>query len=209
MPLTLTCKNHPEVQDGIGQCAGCSLYFCEDCLVTREGRRLCATCKDAVGQSPGGLVGHRLASLPLRAAAVLIDSSLWSVAFFGTLWAAGVADDYFQLASQPRGIEALFPVLSLRGLVYVLPSMATFITYEALMLQWRAQTVGKMLVRIKVIGARGEALSVRQVWLRPIAQAGLATFLGQLGFIDYLAVFIGKQRATVHDRIAGTRVVAS
>ena len=205
--MARTCKNHPEAEVGIEQCAHCGGYFCEDCLITQRAQRLCATCKDILTDTSTRFAGRRLASIPVRAVALFLDGMLVSVVFYGALWATGGLNDYFQIAAQQRGLKALVPVLSVNTLAYLIPSIALVITYEAIMLQWRSQTLGKMVMRIKVVGANGQSVTSRDAWVRAGARGGIA-LVGQLAFIDYLAAFVGREKATLHDRIATTRVVA-
>jgi uncharacterized RDD family membrane protein YckC len=77
--------------------------------------------------------------------------------------------------------------------------------YESLMIQNYGQTLGKMAMKIKVVNPEGNPVTAGQAWGR----GGLKVLFGQLGIlglINYLFAF-GKERTTLHDRAAKTRVV--
>jgi uncharacterized RDD family membrane protein YckC len=88
------------------------------------------------------------------------------------------------------------------GLFFLVPSIVAMI-YQAAMLQVYGQTLGKMAVRVKVVRPDGSAISGRQAWGRELSRA----VLGLLYIADYLPVFFTKDRRTLHDMLARTRVV--
>jgi uncharacterized RDD family membrane protein YckC len=206
--MEIGCKHHPEVREGLQICARCQNYFCEDCLVTVSGEVLCATCKGIVRASPVGVAGLRYASIAARGVAQMVDGTLLVSVFYTVLWMVGRLQDFFSISSQQHGWAALVPAFSLRYLAYALPLMALNVCYEAIMLRSRSQTLGKILMRIKVVGATGEQLTARQAWLRAAARNGLG-LLSLMVYADYLTVFVGRNRATLHDRLASTRVVVN
>src|ERR1043166_3448578 len=45
MEMVLSCRNHPDVVEGLRYCSRCGQAFCPDCLVAIRGNTYCATCK--------------------------------------------------------------------------------------------------------------------------------------------------------------------
>lgn len=74
----------------------------------------------------------------------------------------------------------------------------------------RGQTIGKMLVKVKIVRSSGEDANLgRIVLLRilPINAVGLIPVLGALiGLVDALMIF-GEERRCLHDHLADTIVV--
>ena len=67
----------------------------------------------------------------------------------------------------------------------------------------RGQTLGKMAMKIKVVRPDGTDISGGQAWGREVARL----VLGFLYIVDPLPALFTKDRRTVHDMLAGTRVV--
>ncbi|HEY2323854.1 MAG TPA: RDD family protein [Thermoanaerobaculia bacterium] len=85
---------------------------------------------------------------------------------------------------------------------FLIPS-AIGITYQATMLAARGQTLGKMALKVKVVAADGTELTGGQAWGRELARA----VLGFLYVVDYIPAFFTKEKTTLHDLVAKTRVV--
>jgi uncharacterized RDD family membrane protein YckC len=85
---------------------------------------------------------------------------------------------------------------------FLIPS-AVAVSYQALMLAARGQTLGKMALKVKVVGADGTELTTGQAWGREIIRA----VLGFLYIVDYIPAFFTKEKTTLHDLAAKTRVV--
>jgi uncharacterized RDD family membrane protein YckC len=82
----------------------------------------------------------------------------------------------------------------------------TFFLVNGYLLFMRGQTVGKLVVRAKIVNLEGEVPNfAKLVILRYILPALLAQF-PLIGLIDVLMIF-GKERRCLHDYMAGTRVV--
>jgi uncharacterized RDD family membrane protein YckC len=86
--------------------------------------------------------------------------------------------------------------------LFWIPSVLS-VVYQAMMLKARGQTLGKMAMKVKVVRPDGSAISGGQAWGREVSRA----FLGLLYIVDYLPAFFTKDRRTIHDMLAGTRVV--
>lgn len=132
-----------------------------------------------------------LARLSRRLASLLYESlsllALWFVAAF-------IVVGLFPEA--PRGAARLFFQAYLLAVAAVY-----FIGF------WRrgGQTLAMKTWRIRLVDARGCALSVRQAWLR-FVYACLGSLCLGAGFLWAL---VDPERQFLHDRLAGTRLVAS
>ena len=85
---------------------------------------------------------------------------------------------------------------------FLVPSVIA-VTYQALMLAARGQTLGKMALKVKVVSQDGSPISRGQAWGREITRA----ILGFLYIIDYIPALFTEQKTTLHDLAAKTRVV--
>jgi uncharacterized RDD family membrane protein YckC len=75
--------------------------------------------------------------------------------------------------------------------------------YEGWMLHARGQTLGKMAVGVKVVTPEGHDISTGQAWGRTALKIVLAGCVG----ITYIPAFLTRERTTLHDMMARTRVV--
>ncbi len=196
----MVCANHVDVSEGVRPCARCRGPFCGDCVVTIQGLPYCATCKaekllDVQSGTDASVL--QLATIGRRFAANLIDSCIVSIPIF-TLLVLFVAVAAAGKGTPPPWIGfaflGIFPVMIL-GVV----------AYEALMLQWRGQTLGKMLLRIRVVRPDGTPISAGQAWGRALVRAVL---IHVLALVNYIPAFVTKDKTCVHDMAAKTRVVS-
>ena len=189
----MLCRNHVDVSEGVRRCARCGTPFCGDCLVDIGGNPYCAVCKSEVlldvrsGVERGTL---DLASIGRRFGAVFLDGILMWIPI-GIM----VAIVGFASATSAR-------VNGAWNFWFLIPSVI-YIAYQALMLAARGQTLGKMALKVKVVAADGSDLSAGQAWGREISRA----VLGFLYVVDYIPAFFMKEKTTLHDLIAKTRVV--
>jgi uncharacterized RDD family membrane protein YckC len=195
----MLCRNHVDVSQGVRRCARCQTPFCGDCLVTIQGRDYCAVCKSEQvmdvrsGTVPGVLP---LASIGRRFAA------LWLDRFFLVLAVAVLAVPFFFFgtfdgspASQTTGIALIVAV----GLLLI-----GVVAYDALMLIARGATLGKMIMKVRVVRVDGSALTTGQAWGRAIARIVLVHVLE---ILNYGAALVTKEKTCLHDMLAKTRVV--
>ncbi len=202
----MPCKNHPLVEDRLTRCAVCAEAFCPDCIVEVGGLPYCIDCKtamlsDLLSGVPPGLMD--MASLSRRFAAMFVDGLIFGVpvvilVFFGLVSTGGLEG----LEKGDSGFMKLFPLLN--GVV-TLVMMVAVVAYEGLMLAAKGQTVGKMMLNIKVVTADGSPISRGQAWGRALVRQ-LFGLVPCLGLIDYLVAF-GSDRTCIHDVLAKTRVV--
>ena len=203
----MPCKNHPFVEDRLACCSRCMEAFCPDCVVEIGGLPYCLICKaESMRDLCSGVAfrGLDLASFGRRFAAILIDGLLVSLP---VLVPAVLVYLLLSLANaQDRMLEALPSEESIFSVGFLtLGGAVLYFLYEGLMLASGGQTVGKRAMRVKVVTAEGGDITAGQAWSRAVLRQILAIAPG-LGLIDYLAAF-GLERATLHDRVARTRVV--
>lgn len=189
----MICSNHVDVSEGVRRCSRCGSSFCGDCLVDIGGNPYCATCKTEElldvrsGVERGTL---DLASIGRRFGASIVDGLLMWIPIVIMIVILGVA-----VATQPRLNGAW-------NFWFLIPT-AIGVSYQALMLSARGQTLGKMAMKVKVVAADGRELTPGQAWGREITRA----VLGFLYIIDYIPAFFTKEKTTLHDLAAKTRVV--
>lgn len=194
----LLCRNHPEVSESVRRCARCGTPHCPDCLVEIQGRPYCATCKteqllDVRSGVDRGALPY--ASVWRRFGGIFLDGLLVSLPLYIILIFV-----LFAVSSQ-QGQPDPF-LMNFIGLPI---SLAQFI-YEGLMLSLKnGQTVGKSAVRVRVVRADGSPITKGQAWGR----AALKLVFSCLSCIAYLPAFFTAERTTLHDMVAGTRVIES
>ena len=186
----MNCRNHGEVTEGVQLCTGCRQPFCADCMIPIEGRLYCGECKRE------------------RILDVLSGVDSFSIRFaggwkrFGAMLVDGV------IVNTPMYALMIFlawrsPESPLNSYISI-PFMFIYFIYEGLMTQFRnGQTLGRMALKIRIVRPDGSPISSKQAWGR----AALRLVLGCLSFVDYLFFFFTKEKTTLHDMMAGTRVV--
>lgn len=193
-----SCANHPDIVSGLAVCSTCGGSFCPSCIISLQGRTVCAGCKGGVVQDikSNAVEGLELAGRGARFGAQFIDGLLMLLTVFPLLITIGLMS-----FTDPKINQGL-----LSQLVNNLLPVSLMCIYEALMLKSRGQTLGKMVFKIKVVQPDGSDLTTAHCWKRAGARSLLAiTQIG--GIIDILMIFAAN-RQTLHDRIAKTRVVA-
>jgi len=193
----MICRNHVDVSEGVRRCSRCGETFCRNCLVDIGDRAFCATCKteqlfDLRSGVDYGTIRH--SGFWQRAGAYLLDYLIQTVAMYALFIPVGILGAMMGGESDVNlWFLAVYPI-----------AFAIVITYEALMLSHKnGQTVGKMALRIRVVRPDGSPITKGQAWGR----AAMRLVLGCLFFIDYLAYFFTAEKTTLHDMVAGTRVV--
>lgn len=202
----MPCLNHPAVLDDLIVCWRCRRSFCRNCSVELQSYFFCPDCKPL--QVRDILAGTDMVTLDYapngkRFAAWLIDGLIKFAAGF-------VVNMGTQLGTMVvfgnRGPEASM-IGSILG--FILGQLLEML-YEGVMLSKNnGQTLGKMVVRIRVVTPEGSPISAQQAWWR----AGFRTLLNfamcgcqMASFFDGAFVF-GAERTTLHDLVAQTRVV--
>lgn len=75
--------------------------------------------------------------------------------------------------------------------------------YSTIMVSKSGMTVGKRILKVKVVMASGDTVSLSKAFYRFMAEI----ISGALLFAGYLMAFFDSEKRTLHDRIAQTRVV--
>ncbi len=188
----MACTNHPDVLVGLDRCSRCGKEFCESCVITLQGALVCAGCKTEQVKDIQSGTRHdlELTGPGSRFGAQMLDM----LVIFVVVVALFVAIHSLP-GDNSREFLAFFLVVAM-----CVPAL-----YEAIMLLMLGQTLGKMAIQAKVVDADGSPLKTWQPWVRGLSRS-LMGIVHILGLIDALLIF-GKDRATLHDRIARTRVV--
>ena len=189
----MLCRNHIDVSEGIRRCARCGAPFCSNCLVDISGKPYCATCKteqilDVRSGVERGVLD--LASIGRRFGASFVDGLLMWIPIAIMIAVVGFAS---ATSARVNGVWNFW---------FLVPTLVA-VSYQALMLAARGQTLGKMALKVKVVNADGSPITTGQAWGREITRA----VLGFLYIIDYIPAFFTKEKTTLHDLAAKTRVV--
>lgn len=192
----LACRNHPDVIEGIRYCSRCGGQFCGDCLVAIGDRLYCATCK----------------SEQLRDVRSGVDRTALNLAGIGKRFGALFLDRLLILApTYTLFIVAMIATEDARGnpspwaMLLVIPLAAGPPIYDALMVQYKnGQTLGKMAMKLRVVRIDGSPVTPGQAWGRAAMRFVLE---GCLSIINYIPAFFTKEKTTLHDMVANTRVV--
>lgn len=154
--------------------------------------------------------GAPLASIGSRAAARVLDSLLLGVVGSLTFWLA----IYVSEPESSTYFDSLGWALSLAGAVY-----------EIVLTKWRGQTLGKMAMRIRVVRSDRSSLPG---WWSSTVRFGVPTIVTWIvgfaitplgpetsafvGFLIapavYLTAVLDRDRKGIHDKAAGTMVIA-
>lgn len=192
----MACLNHPDIITGLDRCSRCGKDFCADCLISLQGAPVCSGCKRERVLDIRSGTGAKLdlAGAGARLGASIIDGIIVSVPTYGLGFLLGI------MTPKEGSVSFLGSNLAFIVIAIIIP-----LIYEGVMLSVRGQTVGKMAIKAKVVNADGTPLTGAQPWKRAVSR-NLMVLTYILGLIDVLMVF-SKDRATLHDRIAATRVV--
>jgi uncharacterized RDD family membrane protein YckC len=205
----MPCPNHPAVEAGLERCTRCRGVFCTDCFVVLRDAPYCAACKVELvrdlrsGVEPDVLP---LGSIGGRFGALWLDGFLTGMASYALIIplmfllvaaAGSTAASDLEAQGEPGAIPLLinlvmYPILL--GIPFV---------YEGWMLQAKSQTLGKMALGLRVVTPDGGAITTGQAWGRTAAKIVLASCAG----LTYIPALMTRERTTLHDLLAGTRVV--
>lgn len=188
-------------------CAECGKSFPVGEMLQYEGAWVCAACKPVFfqrikeGVTPRGK--FKLASIGSRFAAVFIDGILLALVGLVLLWPMYVA--LFSMFSHiTPGQQPKMPTFSLGFRVYQYTvSYGLPAAYEIFFLGTYGATLGKMLMKIKVVTPDGGRISYARATGRHFAKI----LSGIICYIGYLMAFWDDEKRALHDRMCGTRVI--
>jgi len=202
----MPCKNHPLVEDPLLRCTRCGDPFCPDCIVQIGGYPYCAVCKDeAMRDLRSGLAAHQpralqMATVGRRFLSLMVDQLILMLPAVGLLLAIAIPSGLFKGGGGTESSLALM----FQGLLSF-AWIGLGIVYEGTMLASSGQTLGKKLLKIKVVTPEGNDITKGQAWTRAVVRQVMG-FVPCLGLVDYLVAF-GQERTCIHDQAARTRVV--
>lgn len=154
------------------------------------------------GEAPMMSSGAPLAGRVTRLAAVIVDGLINLLVTMPILFVTG----YFA-----RAMEQQVSFLETTGITIL--GMVIFVAIHGYLLANRGQTVGKMLLNVRIVDYQtGELLTLgKVVGLRyvPLWLISMIPIVGGLfALADALLIF-GQERRCIHDLIAGTKVVVA
>jgi len=203
----MPCVNHPGILEDLIVCWRCRRSFCHNCAVELQSFFFCPDCKPLqVRDILAGtdLVTPDYASNGKRLVAWIVDGVVKAIVSIGI---AAVLQITIVVIMQNRSPEAAM----FANIIGQLLIQVCEVLYEGLMLsKANGQTVGKMLVGIRVVTPEGNRISAAQAWWR----AGFRSILnfstctcGPLAWLLDGAFVFGAERTTLHDLVERTRVV--
>lgn len=187
MPLGALCARHSGVP-AVAVCERCGSFTCERCLtIGMSGQPLCREC---LQRSP------ELAEVGSRFVANLVDSFAFFLPFFGALVA------FILLSSAELEGEVALVVAGLCTLATL--GVAAF---QLHLCAQSGQSIGKRLMRIRVVRTDGSAASVwRILLLRNLLPQLINAGCNLFSLVDALLIFT-RERRCLHDMMADTLVV--
>ncbi len=135
-----------------------------------------------------------LAGFVSRSIAFFIDLMLIFTIVFLTIVSGGyfLKDYDINLYSLPKLFHSLF---------FLLTFLAS--AYFVLLHSFEGQTIGKMLLRIRLITDKGSLVGPREAFIRWLGYYMSLTFI----FIGFIVALFDPKRQTWHDKIANTFVI--
>lgn len=134
-----------------------------------------------------------LAGIGTRFVASFIDGLILQAVQFVIGMALGVV---MASAASPEAAAGL-------AMLNVVLALAIGFSYEAFFLAAKGATPGKMAMKIRVVRPDGSKISMGQAWGRTLGKQVSALIL----MIGYLMAFWDEEKRSLHDRMAGTRVI--
>ena len=147
---------------------------------------------------------NKLAGRGSRLGAVIIDLIIIIPAIIGIAMITGFWDEIF-----PRLANGI-PLSLKENLIMFLVGQSVFLMLNGSFLANYGQTIGKKLMKIKIVDMEGNNLgliklySLRYLAFSLFSQIPVAG--GLISLLNILFVF-GKERRCLHDRLAGTQVI--
>lgn len=199
----MPCKNHPAVEGPLWQCSRCGNPFCMDCVVHIGGQTYCADCKtEAMRDLRAGVPVNQLelASVGQRFLALFLDSLIIGLPL-GLLMLV-VIFGYVGVGQQaPEEVLGGMMIAIQFGFTFLI--MGIWILYEGTMLSKGGQTLGKKMMKLKVVTPEGNEITRGQAYGRAAIRQLISLFCA---IVDY-APALGQDKTCIHDMAAKTRVV--
>jgi uncharacterized RDD family membrane protein YckC len=155
----------------------------------------------AVSDVADPAAGLELAGRGTRLVATILDSIIFSLAFYLPLFVFGG-----DASISPEGEVDWSPMFGSVGGIVACIGLVVWGWFTYKFVKENGQSIAKKLLGIKVLRSDGSLASVARIfWLRNVVNTALS-FIPPYGLVDALMIF-GEQRKTLHDRIADTIVV--
>jgi uncharacterized RDD family membrane protein YckC len=192
-------------------CVECGRSFPEAEMLRYENDWVCPTCKPIFfqrikeGVAPRGnlvlaTIGHRFAAVFIDGLLILFVSGILLAPYYMSIFSG-----FQEVARHPQTPYAP-PVLSWPFRLYVdVVSYGVPAAYEIFLIGAYGATLGKMLMKIKVVTAEGGRVSYARATGRHFAKI----LSGIILYIGYLMAFWDDEKRALHDRMCRTRVVVS
>jgi uncharacterized RDD family membrane protein YckC len=187
-----------ESVESLSDCSQCGKEFDRHEMIFYRNQWICPPCKALLTEKPqdsttieaGGL---QYAGFWVRAGAKVIDIFiLWTIGMLISIFLG-----FFISPTYDPEVSMTFPILA------NLFQIVIAVTYTTYFLGKYSATPGKMACHLKVVTPDGGKVSYSQACYRYFAE-----IISSLIFcIGYLIAIFDAERRTLHDRIAGTRVV--
>lgn len=191
------CARHLDMP-ALSVCERCGDYICLRCLCDHDGHLYCPDC---LAVQPAG------AKPSARVLAHLIDVTIFVVPT-GLLFAAAAIAFGFVVGARQFPVTP-FPTWMM--LVVVSLSVALISVVQLMLVSHNGQSIGKRVMNLRVVMLNGERVGVwRVLLLRNLAPLllGSIPFVGFVFRIANVAALFSDGNRTIHDRFAGTKVIA-
>lgn len=214
-------------REGMAQCEITRQWVPEDEIIVIQGHRVCAAGKQELLdrlKSGEALPGEMERPTVLRRlACAFVDGIVLFVIMLG-LQVVIVGETIFSAMGSPAAAEQFQQEVAMSSLLLFFIGFA----YYTVLHGTRGQTLGKMAGRIKVVRPDGKAIGMGKAFVRTLAFDGpqiitpfialsgnmqAQTLFSRIGTVYILVNVVvllldSAQNRAIHDRVAGTRVVA-
>ena len=193
---------------GVLACSQCGQMFAQSDLVQIAGTWVCGACKPAflskvMADGPSAAVSLRYAGVGIRFGARFVDGLILTVPIL--ILAAVFIPNLFRIQSQPSD-----PAIAAFVLIMFALGFLASISYEVLMLKYRAATLGKMACGLTVVRHDGSNLG----WGVCFGRFFMWNVLTSIPYLNIIFMLISTimvgvddQKRSLHDRVCDTRVV--
>jgi uncharacterized RDD family membrane protein YckC len=185
-------------------CSVCKNSFSANEVVQYNNDTVCFNCKNEYfqkvreGVTDTTTSGIRYSSVRRRFAAMCVDAIILGI--FNMIIMFSFAGAIAANPTDPNP-SALFGRMAITMVFSALLGVA----YYTVLHGWKGATFGKMIFKIRVVKADGDPISYVQAFVRY-----LGYMLSSLTLcIGYIIAIFDSQKRSLHDRIAGTRVIYS
>ena len=174
------------------ECSVCHGSFSPDQTIKYGTMMVCAGCKPRFLQGLREGTTKPTAALNYAEAGPRIVAKILDIVI-GWGWGFGM-----QMLALNLGRGSVMSIL-----VYTV-SFLVGLAYVPVMLAWRGQTLGKIVMKIRVVNPDGSKINGWKAVGRWLSEFASACICG----IGYIFAFFDEERRALHDRIASTRVVS-